>query len=91
MRLDDMDVSGVDVEDQRGGSGRRRGRLPFPSVLVGSRNDPYCGWERARGFAADWGAVFVDLGHAGHINAESGLGDWPQGHAFLIDLMSKKD
>jgi predicted alpha/beta hydrolase family esterase len=30
----------------------------------------------------------VDLGAAGHINAESGLGDWPEGHALLQGLMN---
>lgn len=63
-------------------------RLPFPSVLVGSRNDPYCSFERAQAFAAAWGSRFVDLGDAGHINAESGLGDWPAGHAVLAELMN---
>ncbi len=63
-------------------------RLPFPSVLVGSRNDPYCGFERAQRFATAWGSRFVDLGDAGHINAESGLGDWPAGHAILAELMN---
>jgi predicted alpha/beta hydrolase family esterase len=65
-----------------------RQRLPFPSVLVGSRNDPYCGFERAQGLANDWGSRFVDLGERGHINAESGLGDWPEGHAWLLELMN---
>jgi uncharacterized protein len=64
-----------------------RQRLPFPAILVGSRDDPYCTFERAQGFAADWGARFIDLGNAGHINADSGLGDWPQGHAWLAELM----
>jgi uncharacterized protein len=64
-----------------------RQRLPFPGILVGSRDDPYCTFERAQGFAADWGARFIDLGNAGHINADSGLGDWPQGHAWLAELM----
>jgi len=64
-------------------------RLPFPSVLVGSRNDPYCTFERAQAFAGAWGSRFIDLGDAGHINADSGLGDWPQGHAWLDEL--KKD
>lgn len=68
-----------------------RNPLPFPSVMVGSRNDPYCLFERAQGFATAWGSRFLDIGNAGHINAESGLEDWPAGHAFLIDLMSKKD
>lgn len=62
--------------------------LPFPSVLVGSRNDPYCSFERAKTFAAAWGSRFVDLGEAGHINAESGLGDWPVGHAMLAELLN---
>jgi uncharacterized protein len=65
--------------------------LPFPSVLVGSRNDPYCPFERAQGLAESWGSRFVDLGKAGHINAESGLGDWPAGHALLTELLDLKD
>jgi hypothetical protein len=63
-----------------------RQRLPFPSILVGSRNDPYCGFAKAQTLAANWGSRFIDLGDRGHINAESGLGDWPEGRAFLADL-----
>ncbi len=66
-----------------------RQRLPFPSVLVGSRNDPYCSFERAQGLASDWGSRFIDAGERGHINAESGLGDWPEGHARLLELMNR--
>ena len=61
--------------------------LPFPSVLLGSHDDPYCSLQRAQDFAQAWGSAFVDYGHAGHINADSGLGDWPQGHAILMQLM----
>lgn len=61
--------------------------LPFPSVLVGSHNDPYCSLERAWFFAQSWGARWVDAGHAGHINSASHLGDWEAGHALLLDLM----
>ena len=64
-----------------------RRRLPFPSVLVASRNDPYCRFERAQQMAADWGSQLHDAGEAGHINAESSLGDWPQGHALLQPLL----
>ena len=60
--------------------------LPFPSVLLGSHNDPYCSVERARFFAGAWGAEFVDYGECGHINADSGLGLWPHGHARLLAL-----
>ena len=62
-------------------------RLPFTSVLVGSHNDPYCSLARAQSMASAWGAQWHDLGNAGHINAESGLGDWPHGHALLQTLM----
>jgi len=62
-------------------------RLPFPSVLLGSQNDPYCRLERARTFAAWWGSEFLDYGCCGHINAESGLGDWPHGRALLQRLV----
>lgn len=62
-------------------------RLPFPALLLGSQNDPYCSLERARTFATAWGAEFVDYGARGHINAESGLGDWPEGRAYLQRLI----
>ncbi len=58
-------------------------RLPFPSVLVGSRNDPYCSWSRVQTFAQAWGSELVDAGQVGHINTASGLGDWEAGHALL--------
>ena len=66
-----------------------RQALPFPAVLVGSRNDPYCSFERAQAMAADWGARCIDYGERGHINAESGLGTWPEGRAMLQSLADK--
>jgi hypothetical protein len=61
--------------------------LPFPSVMLGSRNDPFCEFERARLFAYAWNAQFMDYGDCGHINADSGLASWPEGHVLLQDLM----
>ncbi|MDO9158894.1 MAG: alpha/beta fold hydrolase [Burkholderiaceae bacterium] len=63
--------------------------LPFPSVLVASQNDPFCSLERARALAQAWGSECLDLGPCGHINAESGLGDWPHGHALLQQLLAR--
>ena len=62
--------------------------LPFPAVLVGSSNDPYCSLERAQSLAQAWGARFIDYGECGHINAESDLGDWTEGHALLHTLLN---
>ncbi|MCE3271316.1 MAG: hypothetical protein K0S57_1713 [Ramlibacter sp.] len=61
--------------------------LPFPAVLVASRTDPYCEFERARLFGYAWNAQFMDYGDCGHINADSGLASWPEGHVLLQDLM----
>ena len=60
-----------------------RQRLPFAALVVHSRDDPYCSPERVIGMAADWGTATVDIGPAGHINGDSGLGDWPAGLALL--------
>ena len=38
-------------------------------------------------FAQHWGSAFKDLIDAGHINTESGLGAWPQGHGWLLELL----
>jgi hypothetical protein len=65
--------------------------LPFNSLLFASHNDPYCSLERASAMAAAWGARCIDYGMAGHINADSGLGDWPDGHAHLMQLLETKD
>lgn len=58
-------------------------RLPFPSVLIFSTDDPYsdAGWSARQ--AAAWGAEPIALGPRGHINAESGLGDWPEARAIV--------
>ena len=61
--------------------------LPFPSVLLASRDDPYCEFERARLFGYAWNSQFMDYGPCGHINADSGLASWPEGHVLLQDLM----
>ncbi len=57
--------------------------LPFQTVVVASDDDPYCALARARGFAQDWGSRLVVLRGAGHINADSGLGQWPDGLKLL--------
>ena len=54
-------------------------RFPFPSVLVASRNDPYCAYKRAEDLAYSWGSAIVDAGESGHLNPESGHGPWPEG------------
>lgn len=54
-------------------------RLPFPSMVLASRNDDRVTFERAEAFASAWGSRFVDVGALGHIGSVAKLGLWPQG------------
>ncbi|MFW2830734.1 RBBP9/YdeN family alpha/beta hydrolase [Sphingomonas sp. ID0503] len=64
-----------------------RHALPFPSYLVASRNDPYAAFQRSRDMASFWGSTLIDAGDLGHLNSESGLGNWPEGQALLDGLI----
>jgi hypothetical protein len=66
-------------------------RLPYPSIVVASSNDPYCPIRLAGAYARAWGSEFVRMLDAGHINVESGHGEWPLGRALLHSLATKAD
>jgi uncharacterized protein len=65
-------------------------KLPFPATCVISTNDPFSSLAAGRAMAAAWGAGCIELGAYGHINGDSGLGDWPAGHAMVLDLASSQ-
>ncbi len=64
-----------------------RRRLPFPALAVISVDDAFCSVDRAQAMAADWGCGVLEAGARGHLNADSGLADWPQGRQALADLL----
>ena len=64
-------------------------KLPFKTVMFASTNDPFCGIDQAQRFASAWEANFINIGARGHINADSGLRDWPQAHAELLQLIDR--
>ena len=66
----------------------RHSRLPFPAVVVASEDDPYGSAKHSAVVAEALGARLVNVGHRGHINAGSGLGDWPEGWSILSDQFS---
>jgi predicted alpha/beta hydrolase family esterase len=57
--------------------------LYFPTTVVASADDPWIPLDAARRWAGLWGSEFVNVGHAGHINADSGFGDWTAGLGHL--------
>jgi predicted alpha/beta hydrolase family esterase len=66
-----------------------RDPLPFPSMILVSTDDPFCGVERAADMATAWGADFHTVGNAGHINVASGHGPWPEGLVMFTRLMQR--
>jgi uncharacterized protein len=63
--------------------------LQVPGVLVASRSDPFAEWAFAERLADVWALDLADAGDAGHINAESGHGPWPEGLMRLAGLFAK--
>jgi predicted alpha/beta hydrolase family esterase len=82
----DVDRPGTDSRLARFGACPRQ-PLPFPSFLAASQDDRFCSLRTARMLARDWGSRFAFAGAVGHINADSGLGDWPFGKTLLSQLL----
>ena len=53
--------------------------LPFPAVLIASRDDAYASYDESEALAKAWHVELVDAGASGHLNDESGHGPWPEG------------
>lgn len=83
------DVDRTDVPPEIAGfAPAPKQRLPFPSILAASDDDPWISAERAHSLAVDWGSHFVDVGAEGHINAASGVGRWPEGLELLDRVLT---
>jgi hypothetical protein len=63
-----------------------RDRLPFPSIVAASQNDPLGRFDRIAKLAEAWGSRLVDLGFVGHLNPTSGYGDWADADKFIAEL-----
>ncbi len=66
-----------------------RAPLPFPSLLVASRNDHYAPYEESEEISYAWGSRLLDAGEAGHINVDSGHGPWPEGLMSLAGFIKQ--
>ncbi|NII84452.1 MULTISPECIES: RBBP9/YdeN family alpha/beta hydrolase [unclassified Pedobacter] len=61
-------------------------KLNFKTIVVASTDDEWVTIERAEFFAKNWGSEFINIGSAGHINADAGFGEWPEGLEILKKL-----
>jgi hypothetical protein len=63
-----------------------RSPLPFPSLVIASRNDPLARFARTSSLAESWRAALVDAGDVGHLNPAAGFGRWPKGSEYVESL-----
>lgn len=63
-----------------------RQKLPFPTMVVASRNDPLADYARVAGMAQDWGARLHDAGEVGHLNPPAGFGPWPDALRLIGEM-----
>ena len=63
--------------------------LPWPSLVVASRNDPDGAFDAISALASAWGAELVDAGFAGGVDAASGHGPWPEGLMRLAGFLKR--
>lgn len=64
-------------------------RLPCATTLVASDTDPWMSAGQARLWADRWGSHWINLGDAGHINAESGFGPWPFAQRWVVGSVQR--
>ncbi|WP_342058980.1 RBBP9/YdeN family alpha/beta hydrolase [Aeromonas sp. OTU364] len=62
------------------------GSIKVSAQLIASRNDPWMSFERAEYWSRQWQVPLFDAGEVGHINAQSGHGEWSQGLNLLNTL-----
>ena len=62
-------------------------KLPFPSMLLASTDDPYASYERAEYFSKQWGSSLINVGSLGHVNVDSNIADWPEGYDLLNNFL----
>jgi predicted alpha/beta hydrolase family esterase len=62
---------------------------PLATTVVASENDPWMNAGRARRWASQWQSMFISAGPLGHINADSGIGDWPYG-IDQLELLARR-
>ncbi|WP_433454468.1 RBBP9/YdeN family alpha/beta hydrolase [Streptomyces sp. CA-142005] len=65
-----------------------RARLPFPSIVAASSDDPLGAPERVAELARSWGSQLLQLGAVGHLNPASGHGEWSQAEELICMLES---
>lgn len=65
--------------------------LPYSSTVVSSQTDPWLLPAKARLWSRRWHSHWLDLGDAGHINAEAGFGPLPVAQRWITSMHRRAD
>jgi len=77
-----------DVLQHNGWLPTPRTKLPFPSIVAASTNDPLGRLDHVAALAAAWGSQLVNVGAVGHLNPAAGFGEWPQAEDLIRELVA---
>jgi len=80
------DYPSAEILDENGWLPTPLERLPFPSIVAASTNDPFARFTRSLGLARAWGSKLVRLGNVGHMNPASGFGPWADAQTLIRQL-----
>ena len=61
-------------------------RLPFPSLVAASTNDPLATYASVERMASAWGSTLVNVGAVGHLNPASGYGEWLRAEQLIQQI-----
>ena len=63
--------------------------LAMRTCVVASDNDPWMSATHAHAWAQRWGSDWINLGNAGHINADSGYGPLPLAREWAAGALNR--
>ena len=62
--------------------------LPFPSLVIGTSNDPWASMIYFEQIAKAWGSSFMNVGAKGHLGSDSTVANWPEGKKLLSEFLA---
>lgn len=65
-------------------------KLPFPTLVIGSDNDPFTSLETLGSLAKAWGAELAVIPKAGHIASDDGYGKWNDIAEYIEEFAKTK-
>ncbi|MDR2243281.1 RBBP9/YdeN family alpha/beta hydrolase [Providencia alcalifaciens] len=76
----------LDIQQQRPLPNKK---LPSPSLLIYTDNDPHLGTEKAHQLAETWGSQLMLVKGGEHLNTDAGYGEWHEGERLIEEFTGR--